>query len=96
MAKVTEANIEYDGSITIDEKLAQKALKQFYQAYLPEQLWKFSVNSKIKNSNFFELEDGWFGYKLYDKSIAFVFTCPDLENARIIINHIQFNKINQE
>ncbi len=25
MARVTEANIEYDGSITIDEKLAQKA-----------------------------------------------------------------------
>jgi len=25
MAKVTEANIEYNGSITIDEKLAQKA-----------------------------------------------------------------------
>ena len=25
MARVTEANIEYDGSITIDEKLARKA-----------------------------------------------------------------------
>ncbi len=25
MAKVTEANVEYDGSITIDEKLARKA-----------------------------------------------------------------------
>lgn len=79
-----------------ESKQAQKALKHFYQAYLPEQMRKFTVNSKIKNSNFFELEDGWFSYKLYDKSIAIVFTCPDLEAARIIIDHIQFSKINRE
>lgn len=79
-----------------ESRYAQKALEHFYQTYLQEHLWKLTVNSKINNSNFFKLEDGWFGYKLHDKSIAFVFTCPDLENARIIINNIQFSKINQE
>jgi len=74
-----------------DNNLAKDALKQFYQAYLPEQEQKYT-----ENSDFFEIEDGWFGHKLYDNSIAFVFTCPDLETARKIINNIQFNKINRE
>lgn len=79
-----------------EHKLAQEALGKFYKAYLPEHLSKFTVDSKIRESNYFNLEDGWFGYKLYEKLIVIVFTCPDQDTARKIINHIQFNKINRE
>ena len=74
-------------------KFANKALKRFYQNYLPEHLEKFTVESKIIDSNFFELEDGWFGYKLHNEFIVIVFTCPDQETVRKIIDNLQFNKI---
>lgn len=79
-----------------ENKLASKALKKFYQAYLPEHLGKFTVESKINDTNFFELEDGWLGYKLHNECIVIVFTCPDQETTRKIIDSVQFNKKNGE
>jgi hypothetical protein len=69
---------------------AQHALDHFHKAYLPDHK-KDSVSGSItESSSFFEIEDGWLGYKLYDKSIALVFECPDQESARTIVNQIQF------
>jgi aspartate 1-decarboxylase len=45
MARVTEANLEYDGSITIDEKLAQRADISFHEKVLV---------SNLENGNRFE------------------------------------------
>lgn len=47
--------------------------------------------STTKSSNFFKVEDGWLGYKLYGECIALVFECPDQESARMIMNQIEFN-----
>lgn len=75
-------------------KKARQALDHFYKAYLPEHKLEpekdFRAGSAEESSFFFKVEDGWLGYKLYEKCVAFVFECPDQESARKIINQIQF------
>ncbi|NIO04338.1 MAG: hypothetical protein GTN74_06895 [Proteobacteria bacterium] len=73
-----------------DPARARHALEQFQEAYLPEHKKDFVSGSMAENPNFFKIEDGWLGYKLYDKRIALVFECPDQGSARMIINQIQF------
>ncbi len=69
---------------------ARQALEHFHNAYLPEHEQDFAAGSMTASSNFFNIEDGWLGYKLDGTSIAFVFECPDQESARMILNHVQF------
>lgn len=73
-----------------DPTRAQHALDHFHSAYLPDHKKDSVLGSTTESSSSFEIEDGWLGYKLYDKSIALVFECPDQESARTIVNQIQF------
>jgi len=77
-------------------KHAQKAFEHFHTTYLQEQKQDFKIASTNKLSNFYNLEDGWLGYKLCNQALAIVFACPEQESARNIINHVQFNKLNME
>jgi len=70
---------------------ARQALNHFHNVYLPEYRKKFVTGSTTKSSNFFKIEDGWLGYKLYGECIALVFECPDQEFTRMIMNQIEFN-----
>jgi hypothetical protein len=72
-----------------DPTRARHALNHFHDAYLPEHKRDSVSDSMSESSEFFKIEDGWLGYKSYDKSIALVFECPDEESARMIINQIQ-------
>lgn len=73
---------------------ARQALDHFHKAYLPEHKLEpekdFRAGSTAESSSFFKIEDGWLGYRLYEKCLALVFECPDRESARKIINQIQF------
>ncbi len=73
-----------------DPTRARHALDHFHSAYLPEHKRDFVSASMTEASDFFKIEDGWLGYKLYDKSLALVFECPDQQSAQVIINQIQF------
>jgi len=72
-----------------DPELAQTALSHFFEAYLPEHsLSKKSVfGEKIHNA--YAVEDGWMAYVFQDKSITFVFECPDRETARALLEQIK-------
>lgn len=70
---------------------ARQALDYFHKVYLPEYKKKSVSGSTNKISNFFKVEDGWLGYKLYGECIALVFECPDQESVRMIMNQIEFN-----
>jgi hypothetical protein len=72
---------------------AQQALTHFHRTYLPEHKTSSGAGSIIQSPDFFKIEDGWLGYKLYGPCIALVFECPDEESARMIIKQIQFNLI---
>jgi len=78
--------VKYENS-----KRARKALNHFHDAYLPEHIKEFTIDSTTQNLSFFKLEDGWLGYKLLSNYIAIVFECPDQESARIIIQKNESN-----
>lgn len=67
---------------------ARKALAHFHRVYLPEHPIPIQADSEEKMLNVFPIEDGWLGYKFQDKTIAFIFECPDQETARTIIDQI--------
>ncbi len=69
---------------------ARQALEHFHKAYLPEHTKDFAAGSMTASLNFFNIEDGWLGYKLDGAYLALVFECPDQESARMILNHVQF------
>ncbi|MCP4399770.1 MAG: hypothetical protein GY801_21005 [bacterium] len=69
---------------------ARQALEHFHSAYLPEHTEGVAADSTIANSNVFNIEDGWVGYRLDGASLALVFECPDRESTRMLLNHIQF------
>jgi hypothetical protein len=71
-----------------DPKRAQTALSRFYQAYLPEHTLSIKSGPVEKIQNTHAVEDGWMAYVFQDKSIAFVFECPDQETARAFIDQI--------
>ena len=69
----------------------RKALERFREAYLPDQPKDDKNLRNTENEGYFDVEDGWSGYKISDKLLALVFSCPDRETAGIILNGIQFN-----
>jgi len=80
----------------VDSEQAQQALDNFHKSYLPEYKKDLGTESFAQIANFFEIEDGWLGYKLYGPCIALVFECPDKETARTIIDQTRFNLIETE
>jgi hypothetical protein len=72
-----------------DPKQAQTALSHFHQAYLPEHEFATKSGSVEKIQNIYAVEDGWMAYVFQDKSIAFVFECPDQDTARAILDQIE-------
>jgi hypothetical protein len=76
-----------------NEARARDALGRFHQSYLPEHQKDFATELTIESSNFFEIEDGWIGYKLLGPCIVMVFECPDRESAQTMINQIQFKSV---
>ena len=75
---------------------AQKALNDFYSAYLHEHQKGFEPGVAQKDTNFFKIEDGWLGYKINGRDLGIVFECPNRESAQIIINTISRNVVNKE
>jgi hypothetical protein len=80
----------------VDSEQAQQALDNFQKNYLPEYKNSLGTDSYNQIANFFQIEDGWLGYRLYGPCIAFVFGCPDKEAARMIIDQTRFNLIEME
>ncbi|UCE41465.1 MAG: hypothetical protein JSV17_00285 [Candidatus Aminicenantes bacterium] len=72
-----------------DPERAQTALSKFHQAYLPEHDFAVKSGSFEKVQNIYAVEDGWMAYVFQDKSIAFVFECPDQETTRAILDQIK-------
>jgi hypothetical protein len=72
---------------------AQHALEHFHKAYLPDHERDVVAASVTETQSYFEIEDGWLGYKLHGPCIALVFECPDENSARMIIEQIQFNSL---
>jgi hypothetical protein len=68
---------------------AKEALYHFHSAYLPEHaLAKESSTGEIIQ-NAYAMEDGWMAYTYAEKSITFVFECPDQETVRAIMDQIK-------
>lgn len=72
-----------------DPQQAQTALSHFHNVYLPEHKLSKKSASGEKIQNAYAVEDGWMAYVFQDKSIAFVFECPDQETARAILDQIK-------
>jgi hypothetical protein len=72
-----------------DDERARNALAHFHRVYLPEHSFPAESGSSREMANVILVEDGWLGYKLQNKIIAFIFECPDQETARTIIDQIR-------
>ena len=64
--------------------MREKLFERFREAYLPDQQVDATVDSKTEIEGYHEVEDGWLGYRIAEKVLALVFSCPDRESARII------------
>ena len=64
---------------------AQRALAHFMKIYLPEK-GKGLAQSSPKNSDLFQIEDGWLGYQRTDRYLMLVFECPDHTTATSFID----------
>ncbi len=71
-----------------DPKQAENALLHFHRVYLPEHAFPKHSDFSQKIVNVFPVEDGWIGYRLKDKTLAFVFECPNQETVRIVLEQI--------
>jgi hypothetical protein len=71
-----------------DPKRAEEALTHFHEAFLPDHPLGTTTNLSGGITNIFPVEDGWMAYAYKEKSIAFVFECPDRETARAILDQM--------
>jgi len=72
---------------------ASSALDLFCKSYIPESA---KANTKTPTSGepaFFQVEDGWLGYKLKHDSLALVFKSPDEKSAQVMINGLCFDRL---
>ncbi len=81
--------ISFLGVIYADPERAQTALSRFHQAYLPEHAAPKKSGPGEKIQNAYSVEDGWMGYVFQDRSIVFVFECPDQNTAKTILDQIK-------
>lgn len=72
-----------------DHKRARNALAHFHRAFLPEQPFPIKSGSSGEMTNIYPIEDGWLGYILQNRTIAFIFECPDQKTTRTIIDQIR-------
>jgi len=72
---------------------AQQALYKFHNAYLPDHKNELAADTRTAHSNFFQIEDGWVGYRLDGQWLAIVFECMDRASARMILNAISVEPI---
>ncbi len=79
-----------------DFRRAETALRDFFKIYLPEQGRKVKIIKSKESQEFFNIEDGWMGYKLLNQSLALVFECPDKESAQEILAQAKLDKIQKE
>lgn len=79
-----------------DLQQAQTALSHFHEAYLPEHAISLKSGSAGIIQNAYAVEDGWMAYVFQDKTIVFVFECPDKQTAMAIIKQISENPIMKE
>lgn len=66
-----------------DQKQASKALAHFHKAYLPEHPYQ---KEKVKA---FHVEDGWLGYRHKNRTLSFIFECPEQETVRTIMDQVK-------
>jgi len=72
---------------------ANRALDLFLKSYIPESAAANIKTGANEEPAFFQIEDGWLGYRLKRESLALVFKCPDEKSARDMINGIRFNSL---
>jgi hypothetical protein len=72
-----------------DSKRAGDALIHFHDTYLPEHPISVQSGPVEKIQNAYDVEDGWMAYVFQDKSIAFVFECPDEKTARAVMDQMK-------
>ena len=72
---------------------ARQALYKFHEAYLPDHKNVSAAGASTAHSDFFQIEDGWVGYRLDGPWLAVVFECADRASARMILNAISFGPI---
>lgn len=75
-----------------DNEQAVTALEDFIKAYLPDQKREIKLDINQENKDFFQIEDGWMGYRLLNQYLALVFECPDQRSAQEIMNQAVLNK----
>jgi hypothetical protein len=68
---------------------AREALDHFHRIYLPEHPPTLETDLSEETRRVYDIEDGWLGMRLKEKTLALIFECPDQETARTIVDQIQ-------
>jgi len=68
-----------------DPGAASRALRDFSGAYLPEHGEMKDQGREWESREFYQVEDGWLGWKLSGPYLALVLGCPDARAAREIL-----------
>lgn len=76
-------------------KKAQQGLGTFHTAYLPDHKEAPGAGARTERTDFFQIEDGWLGYTLHGEWLAMVFGCEDRASARMILNAVSFEPIEE-
>lgn len=71
-----------------DREKAEKALKQFHKAYLPEFSNGYMEGGKVRQSNVYTIEDGIVGFKLVNSRLSILFEIPDKVVAESILQKL--------
>jgi hypothetical protein len=66
------------------EDRAGRSLDRFLAAYLPGRA-KGATGPARRGNGFFQIEDGWLGFRLKGRLLVLAFGCPDLASARGIV-----------
>jgi hypothetical protein len=72
-----------------DSERARDALDHFHRVYLPEHPLPPESSPSVERRGVYEIEDGWSGVRLKEKTLVLVFECPDRETARTVIVQIR-------
>ena len=69
-----------------DHQQAGKALCSFVGSYLADKKSEEQSGANTENIIYYQIEDGWLGYRLHHRYLALVFGCPDQGSVRRIIS----------
>jgi hypothetical protein len=73
----------------LDPERAKNALIHFQQAYIPDHPLVKVTGSSEEMMNTLSVEDGWLAYRLQNRSLIFVFECPDQKTAAALIDQLK-------